>query len=225
MYSARHMQGIAITLGVAILVIVTAQYLLNKILNIMLISKLVPFIQKWEGGLSRDPNDTASSNPAPWPYKGLTGWHTNKGITYTTFISNASKLGYEPTKENFFNMPDELWLKILKGAYVAAFPVDKIAHLPRIQAVIITWAWGSGQSGAERYLANFQREEMGIVDSNITPEEIVKNFKKKINPVNESVWFEKLCKRRLEDMRKMRTWSAHGRGWTNRINDFRNTFI
>lgn len=207
MYSAKNMQGVLITLVVAVIVIGTTQYLLNKFLNIMLIQKLVPFIKKWEGGLSRDPNDTAGSNPAPWPYNGKTGWHTNKGITYSTFVGNAKKLGYEASKENFFNMPDELWLKILKGAYVNAFPVDKIAHLPRIQAVIITWAWGSGQSGAERYLANFQREEMGIQSNNITPDEIVKNFKRKINPVNEAIWFEKLCKRRLEDMRKMRRWA------------------
>lgn len=224
MYSARQMQGLAITLVVAILVIVTAQYLLNKFLNIMLIEKLVPFIKKWEGGLSRDPNDTAGKNPAPWSYNGQTGWHTNKGITYSTFAGNAKKLGYEASKENFFNMADELWLKILKGAYVNAFPVDKIAHLPRIQAVIITWAWGSGQAGAERFLANFQRDEMGIRDANITPDEIVQNFKKRINPLNEAIWFEKLCKRRLADMRKMPTWNAHGNGWTNRINDLRKNF-
>ncbi len=218
------MQGLAITLAVAVCVIVTAQYLLNKFLNIMLISKLKPFIEKWEGGLSRDPNDTAGSNPAPWSYNGLTGWHTNKGITYSTFVGNASRLGYAATKENFFNMPDALWLKILKGAYVNAFPIEKIAHLPKIQAVIITWSWGSGTGGAERYLANFQREEMGIQDSNITPAEIVDNFKRKINPLNESIWFEKLCDRRLADYKNMKTWSAHGNGWTNRLNDFKKTF-
>src|SRR5690606_10527030 len=106
--------------------------------------------------------DTASSYPAPWSYKGQTGWHTNKGITYQTFVSNASRLGYEATAENFFKMPDEIWLKILKGVYMKAFPLDRISHLPRIQAVIITWAWGSGPAGAERYLANFQRQVMGI---------------------------------------------------------------
>ena len=114
-----------ITVGV----IIGGQYLINKFTNAMLLSKLVPFMKKWEGGLSRATTDTASSNPAPWTYKGQSGWHTNKGITYATFISNASRLGYAPTAENFFLMPDALWLKILTGAYINAFPLDEIAGL------------------------------------------------------------------------------------------------
>lgn len=216
----------AVVLILTILFAFLLQSFVNKYFNInaMLLKKLVPYIDKWEGGLSRDPNDTASKNPAPWTYNGKTGWHTNKGITYTTFIGNASRLGYDPTAENFFLMPDALWLKILNGAYMKAFPLEQINHLPRIQAVIITWAWGSGVSGAEKRLANFQREEMGIVDSNITPAEIVANFKAKINTANEREWFHKLCDRREADFRKMATFNVHGNGWINRLNYFRNLF-
>lgn len=215
---------IGLMLVVSIVVVFIGQYLLNKFLNAMLLSKLVPFIQEQEGGLSRDPNDTASINPAPWSYNGKTGWHTNKGITYTTFKSNASKLGYEASADNFFKMPDTIWLKILTEVYMKAFPLSKISHLPRIQAVIITWAWGSGTGGAERYLANFQRQKMGVVDNNITPTEIVENFKRKINPLNEREWFNALCDRRLEDFKKMPTWAIHGNGWTKRLNKFRQLF-
>lgn len=63
---------IGLMLVVSIVVVFIGQYLLNKFLNAMLLSKLVPFIQEQEGGLSRDPNDTASSNPAPWSYNGKT---------------------------------------------------------------------------------------------------------------------------------------------------------
>lgn len=212
---------VAIVLAISIAVVFVGQYLMNKFLNVMLLSKLVPFMKKWEGGLSRDPNDTASSYPAPWEYKGVTGWHTNKGITYKTFVSNASKLGYAQTKENFINMPDDIWLKILKGSYMASFPLNKISHLPRIQAVIISWSWGSGVAGAESRLANFQREEMGIKDSNITKEEIVNNFLLRVTPLNELEWFNKLCDRRLADFQKMATWNVHGKGWTRRLNEFR----
>lgn len=218
------LKGLLITGAIAIFITVAAQYLLNRFYNIMLLEKLVPFIQKWEGGLSRDPSDRASAYPAPWTYQGKTGWHTNKGITYETFEGNAQRLGYEPTADNFFSMPDELWLKILKGAFMKAFPLDKISHLPRIQAVIITWAWGSGVYGAEVRLANFQRDHMGIVSNNITPKQIIENFRKQINPINEVEWFEKLCDRRLSDFKKMPTWNTHGTGWTRRLNDFRNTF-
>lgn len=189
-----------------------------------MISKLSVFIKKWEGGASRDTKDTASSYPAPWSYKGQTGWHTVKGVTYKTFEANAKKLGYAVTSENFFNMPDDIWYKILKEVYVSGFPIDRIAHLPRIQAVIITWAWGSGVGGAETRLARFQREVMGINDSNITKSEIVDNFKKHINPLNEKEWFNKLCDRRAEDFKKMSSYAVHGTGWMNRLNDFRKTF-
>jgi lysozyme family protein len=47
-------------------------------------SKIIPHILQWEGGLSRNPADTASKNPAPCSYNGKTGYHTNKGVTYTT---------------------------------------------------------------------------------------------------------------------------------------------
>lgn len=187
-------------------------------------SKLANFIKKWEGGLSNDPSDTASSNPAPCSFKGKSGYHTNKGITWSTFKTHAPRFGYKADCETFFNMPDDLWFKILTKVYAGAFPLDKIKHLPSIQAVIITWAWGSGVAGAERRLANFQREVMGFTSSNITPSQIVENFRSRINPVNEKEWFNKLCDRRLEDFKKMATWSAHGNGWTARLNDFRKTF-
>lgn len=208
----------------AIILLFVARYFLNRFMNTMLLEKLVPFIHESEGGLSRDPADTASSYPAPWPYNGKTGWHTNKGITYKTFVGNASKLGYAATADNFFKMPDALWLKILKGAYMAPFPLEKISHLPRIQAVIITWAWGSGVGGAASRLASFQREVMGVKDSNITPVEIVDNFKNRITPMNEREWFQKLCDRREQDFKKMPTCNVHCTGWIRRLNKFRQLF-
>lgn len=189
-----------------------------------LISKLVPFIQKFEGGLSRDPADTASGNPAPWTYKGVTGWHTNKGVTYSTFVAMAPKVGYEISSENFFAMPDRIWMGILKEGYMKSFPLERISHLPRIQAVIITWAWGSGTGGAEKYLARFQREVMKINDSNITKTEIVNNFLLRVNPINELLVFNQLCDRREQDFRQMATFSVHGRGWLRRLEEFRNLF-
>ncbi len=205
-------------------IVIIVQLLINKLSLGTMLNKLIPFIQRYEGGLSRDPKDSASSHPAPWPHNGQTGWHTNKGVTYMAFVAKAKRGGYAVTAKNFFEMPDHIWMSILKNGYMSAFPLEEINHLPRIQAVIISWAWGSGVKGAERRLANFQREEMGIVDSNITPDEIVKNFKKKVNTLNEKKWFLALCDRREADFRKMPTFYAHGNGWLNRLNAFRNLF-
>ncbi len=215
---------ILIVFAVAVLVYFVGQYALNRFFNVMLLTKLVPFIQEQEGGLSRDPDDNASAYPAPWTYKGASGWHTNKGITYQTFVSSAAKLGYQPTADLFFTMPDWLWLKILKGTFMAPWPLDQIAHLPRIQAVIITWAWGSGNGGAETRLARFQRDEFGIQDSNITKAEIVANFKKYVNPANEKQWFDKLCERRAIDFSKMEDYSKYKNGWLSRLNKFKTLF-
>ncbi|GAB5417618.1 MAG: hypothetical protein Crog4KO_26030 [Crocinitomicaceae bacterium] len=188
------------------------------------LNKLIVFIKKWEGGLSRKLSDTASRNPSPWRYNGVTGWHTNKGVTYETFVSLSKRVGYAVTANNFFNMSSKLWMRILFEGYMKPYPLEQLKHLPRIQAVIITWAWGSGLAGSERRLANFQREVMGIVDGNISKTEIVENFKRRINPRNERKWFNLLCDRRAEDFMKMSTFGANGRGWLRRLADFRATF-
>jgi len=216
------LKTIATTAVACIGLLLVGNYILNKFFNVML-QKLVPFIQRWEGGLSRDPNDSAAKAPAPWTYNGKNGWHTNKGITFATFQTHASRLGYKITPENFFLMPDALWLRILKHGYMAQWNLDRIAHLPRIQAVIITWSWGSGVGGATTRLSRFLKDETGIDPKN-SRTDIIERLKNKINPLNELEWFHKLCDRRLADYKKMPTWGVHGKGWTRRLNDFRKTF-
>lgn len=117
---------------------------------------IVPFIRKWEGGLSRASTDRASRYPAPWSYNGLTGWHTNKGITFETFKENADNLGYDVTPENFFTMPDEIWTKIYKEIYWDHFDLDSMRS-QSLANILVSWAWGSGRTGSfnllKKYLA------------------------------------------------------------------------
>lgn len=197
--------------------------LFRKLLSLLngggsLIAKLQPFLEKWEGGLSNDPYDKAASYPSPW-----NGYHTNKGVTYKTFKTLSPKLGYAVTKDNFLNMPNHIWIKIVQH-YADSFPLDRINHLPSIQAVIITWAWGSGAGGAERHLANWMRANWGIQDSDITPSEIVEHFNKRVNAFNQKAIFNQLCDDRARQFRTFSTWSVHGKGWMNRLNDFRSRF-
>lgn len=114
----------------------------------------IPFHQAWEGGLSRDKNDTASRNPAPWFYKNYNDWHTNKGITFTTFISNASKIGYEPSAENFFTMPNEIWGRIFKLIYWDGLKLDDVKS-DAIASALSNWSWGSGVGGAMALLKKY----------------------------------------------------------------------
>lgn len=106
---------------------------------------IVPFIYSHEGGLSRDPSDTASAHPAPWPYKGVYGYHTNKGVTYATFSYLAKKLGYADTAENFFTMPADIWGKIYKYLAWDHVAGDQLKSLG-IANMLADWYWGSGDN-------------------------------------------------------------------------------
>lgn len=71
---------------------------------------LVNYIKIKEGGLSNNPNDSASKYPSPTPEK----YHTNKGVTFKTFIDSSASLKYNPTTDLFLKMPNDVWGKIFK---------------------------------------------------------------------------------------------------------------
>lgn len=187
--------------------------------------QIVPFFYKWEGGLSRNENDSASDFPCPYPYKGVVGWHTNKGVTWETFVSNSEKLGYAATADNFFRMPHEIWHKIFKKSYWDVYDLDNCKY-QSIANVIVSWSWGSGAFGAEVQLARFQRDVMGINDSNITKTEIVENFNA-LSPSKEKEIFDKLCDWRESFFRKIARNGGNSKflnGWLNRLNAFRKAY-
>lgn len=103
-------------------------------------NKIIPLIKQWEGGLSKDTSDTASKFPVP----DGSGNHTNKGVTWQTFSTNAKKLGYQPTIDNFYKMPDAIWLPLFKIIFWDYYiKGDKIKSLS-IALFLVDWAWGSG---------------------------------------------------------------------------------
>lgn len=119
------------------------------------IKYIIPFTYKWEGGLSRDPNDNAAKNPAnisPYTIDGKTGWHTNKGVTYSVFKSGASKYGYQDTLENFKNMPHDIWLKIAKAGYWDTLKLDSLKS-QAVANMMFSWCWGSGYAWIPRVSA------------------------------------------------------------------------
>src|ERR1700689_3959171 len=89
-------------------------------------SVIVPFIQRAEGGLYNNPNDPASRNPCPYPNPadGTTGWHTNKGVTWTTWVETFG--GSADSGNSFFAMNDQDWLAIFKPQYWDAVLGDQI---------------------------------------------------------------------------------------------------
>jgi hypothetical protein len=67
-------------------------------------TRIIPIIKQWEGGKSKAKTDRASAFPVP----DGSGYHTNKGVTWETFLGSAKKVGYSPTIENFYKMPDSI---------------------------------------------------------------------------------------------------------------------
>ena len=96
-----------------------------------ILDKTIPYILKMEGGLSNHANDSASSFPSPTPQK----YHTNKGITYKTFIDSAN-LGYEPTLNNFLTMPNKIWQDIYVKKYLSQ---AKWIENPLLKVYISLW--------------------------------------------------------------------------------------
>lgn len=77
------------------------------------IEKFIPFILKWEGGFSNDPDDS--------------GCETMKGITYNTFKDYRKEKGLPiPTVNDLKNISDKEWTDILKKKYWNPFKADEI---------------------------------------------------------------------------------------------------
>lgn len=180
------------------------------------VSKIRPLIIKWEGGLSKNPNDSASAFPAPWPYNGVVnGYHTNKGVTYKTFVGLAPKLNYAVTPENFFTMPDAIWDKIFKQGYWDPWNLD-LMNSQAIANLIGDMSWGSGVGGSfnsiQKYLVS-----KGISVS--TKAEAVNQINKLTFSQGEKKIFEELIQWRANFFKSLSSFPTFGKGWLNRLAD------
>lgn len=107
---------------------------------------IVPFIRKAEGGLSKAKTDTASKDPVP----DGSGYHTNKGVTWTTFKSFQSRLGIKTTADlikMFYAMPDSVWLMIYKTGYWDVIKGDQIKS-QAFADTLVDWAYAAGPGRA-----------------------------------------------------------------------------
>jgi len=174
-----------------------------KIDSINLDNDLVNFLQKKEGGLSKDSSDGAAAFPSPWD-----GYHTNKGITYETFSKNTD-LGYKNTKENFFSMPYSIWLKIFTEKYYK--PFRNLTSSKLINYYISTWAWGSGVTGANNLLDKIGEDLQTLI--NIKGEAYTLEFL-----VNERIkFYDRLIKQKP-------SYEKFRQGWINTALSFNQHF-
>jgi hypothetical protein len=186
-------------------------------------TKIISFIKDKEGGLSSASNDTSSSSPSNCG-NGSNGkpYHTNKGITWSTFKSLSVKLGYSANCDNFIKMPDNIWGKIYKEGFWNPMQGDRIQN-QAIANTFVEMAWGSGvgsntsTKGAIPYLKNFFKSKYNKSFSNIT--QIVDYVNELDNSGQTPQLFEKLY-----DFRKSLYTSfnqpSNLKGWISRLDSF-----
>ena len=177
-------------------------------------NNIVPLTKKWEGGLSRATSDTASKNPSPYTYKGKTGWHTNKGVTYTTFVDASKKLGFENNASNFLTMPDDLWNRIAKTFYWDGLSLDNLKS-DAVSFQLFSWYWGAGTGWfprMQRYLS-----QKGI-KWNKTPKTLYQAINILLQKQGEKKTVDELQQQQI-DFYKNLGQPKNEKGWINRVID------
>lgn len=177
------------------------------------IEKILDLTKVEEGGLSRATTDTASKYPSPYEHKGVKGWHTNRGITYKTFESLSKKLGFLDTRDNFINMPDSIWLKIVKNGYWDILNLDAL-NSQAIANLFFTWQFTAGygwRNRIVRYLASknktWNKEKL---------KELPNFINDLVNKEGEVKVFDELIQQQKEFYESLNQ-PANLKGWLNRL--------
>ncbi len=145
---------------------------------------LFEFTLEAEGGLSKDKNDSAYKEALKLSDFPKEGFHTNMGITFTTFKDASKKLNFDGSYKNFLSMPMNIWKLIFDELYYK--PFKSLSNSPLINYTVTEWAWGSGVSGAKKSFANFLKNE------NV---KTIQELQKKYKPLE---LFEKLVLHRIK---------------------------
>lgn len=181
---------------------------------------------KWEGGYSSDPTDTARTVATS---KLLNGHpiHTNKGITYDTWLKTASALGHPKTEQAFLNMTSSQWGKIMKKFYWDYVLGDDIQS-QAIAEILTEIVWGSGPGGVKPNVILMQKflKEKGYDPKGIDG----KIGKNTVNALNKYIYdkgasgekqiVDLIWKNRSNQLKGYPSAKDHLKGWMNRMNDW-----
>jgi lysozyme family protein len=181
-------------------------------------------VAKFEGGLSADPRDNAESFSSNYlmksgKFKGLPV-HTNKGVTYQTWVTYARKKGFTPTGDNFVAMTKAQWFDIAKTLYWDYSWCDRIDS-QGVAEILFEARWGGGfatmMGDLQRYLNLKGAKPTLVVDRAIGKNSVaaINEFTKNVN--NEKDLIRYLTDKRLEYLKTLGDWSWAGNGWTNRV--------
>ena len=174
---------------------------------------LIPFIKRWEGGISKDTRDQCSKDPLP----DGSGYHTNKGICWMTF-----KSVFGDSKESvarFYAMNDADWEKVYKGTFWDKIKGDDIKS-QRIADALANWAWGSGVGTPAKTIQKI----VGVKADGVIGKQTVDA----INSGNEEDIYNKFKKANIDFFDRLSsqpTYSMYRKGWFNRLNDLYDSYM
>lgn len=180
----------------------------------------IKFTKKWEGGLSRDTSDSASKYPCPKAYKGISGYHTNMGITYRVWESVFGK----NNDARFFEMSNEDWFKVFKTLYWDSVKGDNYECFS-IAVMVTGMAWGSGAHRASITLQQAINNCGGnvAVDGKIGMKTVAA-----ANAINDLKLFNELIRLRKQFFLAISEPGSKNakfrKGWLNRLVDYEKTF-
>ncbi len=177
-------------------------------------TKIIPLILQVEGGLSKSKADAASANPVP----DGSDYHTNKGITWTTFNSCAAKCGFLATPELFYQMPSYVWNAIFKQMYWDVIMGDKI-NSQAVADSLVDWAWTSGPHTAVRKIQEFVKVQddgvMGFITLKAINDETA-------NKLEEKAFNDSFSDYKLKWYLSLPHQEANYQGWQNRLTQIHN---
>lgn len=180
-----------------------------------LFQKFIQHVLSFEGGLSKNPGDTAVQY-APFPG----AYHTNKGVTYGTFLTLAKKLGITPvTYDKFIKLTNQE-----VGKFIYEFYKSVNGNLlPGAMGLSLTEvAWGSGP---KRAIINLQEALINL--GKLAPGNAVGVFgpltKKAILGINEQSLYKEFWRLRqifIDNLTANSKYAQFKKGWNRRIQSF-----
>lgn len=180
--------------------------------------QFVKHILSFEGGLSKDPRDTAVRYA---PFAGA--YHTNKGVTYAAFTALGPKLGITPiTYDRFLKLTDQDVAKFIYQFYKSVNG-DKLPG--SVGLSVAEAAWGSGPVPAikqlQQALINLKKLPPGSADGKFGPQTLAA-----VKATNEKVLYDAFWKVRrafIDSLTAQKSYAVYAKGWNRRIDSFLNT--
>ena len=186
------------------------------------IEHFIPFLIKWEAGISKKSNET---NESLFQRARKTGWaddpddlggQTMVGVTMATYEEYCRRKGYpKPTTGRLMDLSYNDWKSILKMLYWDRWNADEIRS-QSIAEIVCDFVWASGVHGIK-----VPQDLVGVVpDGIVGPKTLAA-----VNSRNPRELFDQIKIARfdfIEDIcRERPANNKFKRGWMNRINDIK----